>query len=555
MKTRAAPTEDMSLEKRIKLKRSVDDGELVPYDVSEKRSRSLPELTTDPDYLFTRTKLLGSGSYGHVYLLETETGGKVGVAKIIGCASNLLGNVNEDPFRSEHVEPRMIPFLWNACVIRNRATPHLMAPLGRQHKIVNWTTPDQKEFDEDMTQSSVYFMEHATNHVLRYYFSPLTNVEFNLHFCVIFFQICYTLAVIHLRYPGFRHNDFKDDNICMHTTDKGGYYKYTFKGCVFYVPRIGTIPILSDFDFACIPGYMMDNYKTLEQEWDTPSFSIGTREDQCSDLWTLVAYIRKKYPRRFVLKIQKELNTLFGRPKENSRKESPNSLRPMPNEAHVTATQVLLESTLFDDFRQEKIFVKDVEIHESYCADIVGQVHVPEHIWNSQNFLHEIPADHAQNKRHCPLIYHQNHTGGGALLPSQRLYLCWDPDDAAVDNEPPVSYTEHEGERLLRLMEPLYDEAPHFNFAPDMKETFLDATLENASRFLQTRLVPIRWWPAAFTCAWMDAALDLSLYKDSQQSWGTYKWTVWWRTFGNTRYTEMQLLHFFLQWSWPRVVD
>lgn len=532
----------MTLDRRLQLKRSVEDGHLVAYDMSERKKRSLDDMTETPDYLLDRTELVGSGVYGEVRLLKSEQGETVGVAKIVGCNSNLLGDPLTDPFRSEHVEPRILSFLWNRIIPQ---TPHIVAPVGI-HKIVPWTTELQKSRDADLTTSSVYFMEHATDEALRYYLAKLTHAEYNLHVRVILFQICYTLAVIHKHWPGFKHNDLHDTNVCMHKTERGGYYKYVFNGKEFYVPRIGSIPIITDFDFACIPGYMMDNYKALEQEWTTPTFGINSKPCQGSDLWTLVAYIRQSKPRGMQKWIQKELDYLFGKPHNHAL----NDFRPMPTASMPSATKVLMESTLFDDF----CLAQKKDVHETFVAKEPDddsqqqQQQQQHHDWNPS--LHHSLTVQKPYIRHCPLIYHKSHKAGDSLLPTQRFFICSIPADNAVDAEPPNIYVPTEGQRLIGLMDEIYDEFPEFGFDEEKRSDFLDRVLFVAQEFLTDYLVPIRWWPAAFTCAWMEVATEMDLFRPKQQSWGVEDWTRWWRTYGNVRYTDMQLLHFFMQWSW-----
>lgn len=522
--------EDMTVERRMRLKKSVEDGDLVPYDIHSKRSLSLNDLVEDGgEYLTERTTLLGNGVYGRVHLLKSQTGETVGVAKIVVCCSNLLGNPRDDPFRSEHVEPRMLPLLWNDFVVQHRATPHLVAPLG-QPRMVDWVTKEHKQEDDQAHTSLVHFMEYANNLDLRNYLEPLYRTEFNLHIRVILFQICYTLATIHLRYPNFKHNDLKDDNICMHTTERGGYYKYSFQGTDYYVPRIGSIPVIGDFDFACIPGQLLDNYKTLEQEWLTPTYAISTKKDRGSDLYSLVSYLRHHFPSKFENRVQRELEKWFG-----SMRGTANILRAMPGDMYPLVDDFLCRSNLFDDFKVCQATVVDEFSTRGITPNLSVSIHL----------------NPKQVKRFCPILRSVDWHDSIKHLPSYQFWSQTEPDDPAIDAELPCAYIESEGERILEKMRLIYDETPYFGFDPKSKDTFFDFVLEKAETFLENYRVPVRWWPAAFTCAWMDTATDMNLYQPGQASWGTEQWTLWWRMHGNVRYTEMQLLHFFLQWSWP----
>ena len=87
---------------------------------------------------------------------------------------------------------------------------------------------------------------------------------------VLFFQIISVLAVIHKKYPNFRHNDLKANNILIQNINMGkkpDIYKYSIDQVDFYVPNIGIQAKIWDFDFATIPG-VVDNSK-VTAEWTT----------------------------------------------------------------------------------------------------------------------------------------------------------------------------------------------------------------------------------------------------------------------------------------------
>lgn len=86
------------------------------------------------------------------------------------------------------------------------------------------------------------------------------------HWKVFFFQIISALAVIQSKFPSFRHNDLKANNILIQkTTSQTPRHKYTICGKTYYVPNIGYQLKLWDFDFACIPN-IVSNTK-VESEW------------------------------------------------------------------------------------------------------------------------------------------------------------------------------------------------------------------------------------------------------------------------------------------------
>ena len=86
---------------------------------------------------------------------------------------------------------------------------------------------------------------------------------------VIFFQLLSVLAVIQKKYPTFRHNDLKPNNILVQLINKprkaDNYHLHNINGHEFIVPNIGIQLKIWDFDFATIPG-IVDNAK-VEAEW------------------------------------------------------------------------------------------------------------------------------------------------------------------------------------------------------------------------------------------------------------------------------------------------
>ena len=103
-----------------------------------------------------------------------------------------------------------------------------------------------------------------------------------IHWQCIFFQIISTLAVVQSKYPSFRHNDLKANNILISKTDvcnKKLLYKVNKKE--YILPSIGYSVYLWDFDFACIPG-IVENSKVY-QDW-TKKINITSKRNQYYDV-------------------------------------------------------------------------------------------------------------------------------------------------------------------------------------------------------------------------------------------------------------------------------
>jgi len=93
---------------------------------------------------------------------------------------------------------------------------------------------------------------------LRKNYASLSLIEWK----VIFFQIISVLAVIQSKYPSFRHNDMKANNILLHKNkpkNKLLFHSYEINNSKFFVPNINYIIKLWDFDFACIPEVVENN--------------------------------------------------------------------------------------------------------------------------------------------------------------------------------------------------------------------------------------------------------------------------------------------------------
>jgi serine/threonine protein kinase len=87
-----------------------------------------------------------------------------------------------------------------------------------------------------------------------------------IYWKIIFFQIIFTLASIQKKYPDFRHNDLKANNIVLQISEKRSVnVSYNYEGQYFLVPDKGISVRLCDFDFATIPG-IIDN-KKLDNDW------------------------------------------------------------------------------------------------------------------------------------------------------------------------------------------------------------------------------------------------------------------------------------------------
>ena len=99
---------------------------------------------------------------------------------------------------------------------------------------------------------------------------------------VIFFQLLFTLATIQLKYPAFRHNSLKANDILLKTNiGSPTNYEYVMDNKLYTVPNIGFQIKISDFDFACIDGVINNN--KVNSDW-CGKLNISNKENKYYDI-------------------------------------------------------------------------------------------------------------------------------------------------------------------------------------------------------------------------------------------------------------------------------
>ena len=108
---------------------------------------------------------------------------------------------------------------------------------------------------------------------------------------VIFFQLLQMLICIFKKYPNFRHNDLKVDNILVTThkisDDNQQYYLYKIDKYNFVLPNLGFQLKLWDYDLSCINN-IIDNHKVEDME----EYGIRKTRNQYYDLHCFLNYLR-----------------------------------------------------------------------------------------------------------------------------------------------------------------------------------------------------------------------------------------------------------------------
>ena len=200
--------------------------------------------------------------------------------------------------RPENAELMMIKLL--SFFVINKQTPHIILPISTFNTsiktFVNLPKDNivkNKKFDQFVKRYkrkeyydnvSVLISEWANSGDLLDYIRK-NYQNFNLKIWrVIIFQILSVLSVIHAKYPSFRHNDMKANNILVNTIDKTNKplnFQYKINGQIYVVPNIGIQIKLWDFDFASIPE-KIDNCK-VQAEW-TSKINIIPKKNRYYDI-------------------------------------------------------------------------------------------------------------------------------------------------------------------------------------------------------------------------------------------------------------------------------
>jgi hypothetical protein len=210
--------------------------------------------------------------------------------------------------RPENAELLMIRLL--SQFVKKKQTPHIILPITTfntsikpfvslpKDNIVN-----NKKFDQFVKRYkkgeyydnvSVLISEWANSGDLLDYIKANYKTMQVKHWRTVLFQILSVLAIIQNKYPSFRHNDMKANNLLVHKIQvckTNNKFKYKINGQVYIVLNIGIQLKLWDFDFACIPG-IVDNSK-VEAEW-TNKINIKPEQNRYYDIHYFLNTFTKK---------------------------------------------------------------------------------------------------------------------------------------------------------------------------------------------------------------------------------------------------------------------
>ena len=280
------------------------------------------------------------------------------------------GDLN-DIRRPENAELLMLKVL--SYFVINNQSPHLILPIGtfntnikpflslERNKIV-----ENKKFNEFIkrykngdlhNEVSVLISEWANGGDLLEYIKKNHKKMTLKIWRVLFFQILSILAVIQAKYPGFRHNDLKANNLLIHfieSRNKNNKFKYKINGQTYIIPNIAFQIKLWDFDFACING-IVDNTKVLA-EW-TNKINVNQEQNRYYDMHYFFNTLTKKgfFPEFFnIPEISKSVKDFVKRMIPEEFKNSDNVTqrgRLLSNKEYTTPDFVIKNDIFFDKFR------------------------------------------------------------------------------------------------------------------------------------------------------------------------------------------------------------
>lgn len=371
-----------------------------------------------------------SGSTGHTFkgVVDNENGHNFVYALKV-CAypkCEMYGDYTNIK-RPENAEILMLKVL--SYFVIKKKTPHLMLPYCTFDTNIKFFT-DNKTLEQSATSEqykkfmknykdgkfhdnvSVLLCEWANNgdflDFIRKHYQKITPIMWK----IFFFQILSTLAVIQNKYPGFRHNDLKANNILVQEIKESSSKKnkkrnrvsnYTISGINFKVPKIRYQLKIWDFDFSSIPG-VIDNCK-VGNGW-TKSLNITTEKNRYYDVHyffiTLRLFFKNKndvfpaeviefidsiLPKRLVSgkfidtvgmkKVKDKKGNVIGTTKGKEIDVCYDGKRLLKNEEFTTPSEIIENNKYFQSFR-EPIATRDFYTNMSNGAFVIKGNEIPQ---------------------------------------------------------------------------------------------------------------------------------------------------------------------------------
>jgi hypothetical protein len=379
-------------ESRIEfVKRVLDGTKLKPMinfdqcDTEIATSARLGKKIMDDKKLFSsmnvKLKYVKSGTTGHTFKAVSKVDKNISLAVKV-CAYpkddyGAIGNIK----RPENTELRMIRCL--GTLVAKGSTPHIVLPVGMLNtSIKNFIKIPKELIDLDDDKNEMYktFIERYHNDEFEEFVSVLISEwctggdlldyirknyqNMNLRqWKVIFFQLLFTLALIHKKYPAFRHNDMKANNILVQLTNlkknnRNKVYRYNMDDTKFLIPDIDMLVKIWDFDFACIAGTIENN--KVNAKW-TKKINISNKENKYYDIHYFFNTLSSKrffpdfynggVPNEIVQFVQRVIPQKFRHGSKYVNKKG----RIQVDTEYTTPYKLIMEDELFSKYRYKNI--------------------------------------------------------------------------------------------------------------------------------------------------------------------------------------------------------
>lgn len=323
----------------------------------------------------SKLEYVKGGSSGNIFhgISKSATGEQLEYAvKVVAFPKKTRYGDLYDSRRPENAELMMIKLL--SYFIVNKETPHIVLPIGTfdtDIKVFTGLIDDQyvdednekyKEFVESYkngeyhNEVSILISEWANRGDLLDFIKKNYKQLEPVHWKVIFFQIISVLAVIQAKFPSFRHNDLKANNVLVHKISRQpAIHKYRIGKNIYKVPNIGYQIKLWDFDFACIPG-VVDNIK-VESKW-TQAINVTPVQNRYYDVhYFFNTLIKKGFFHQFMTKddvpteAKEFVNRIVPKKYQTNEEYVHKRGRILVNTEYITPMDILMTDPYFEEFR------------------------------------------------------------------------------------------------------------------------------------------------------------------------------------------------------------
>lgn len=284
----------------------VDDNKDI-RDVLEKKNLDFSSVINK---IGCKLVYIKSGTTGHTFrgFNPNDSNDNNFAVKVVAYPKKENYGSYNDITRPENAELMMLKLL--SYFVVNNQTPHLILPIGTFNTSIkpflslekNGIVENKKysqfikryKKNELHNNVSVLISEWANGGDLLEYIRK-HNTEMTLkEWRVILFQILSALSVIQTKYPGFRHNDLKANNILLQniaSRNKNNKFKYKINDRTYIIPNIGMQIKIWDFDFACI-AEIVEN-KKVNADW-TNKININSNRNRYYDIHYFLNTLSRK---------------------------------------------------------------------------------------------------------------------------------------------------------------------------------------------------------------------------------------------------------------------